>query len=141
MCTASAVKEIKNRVRTWCENHAVHLCVLFGSQASGKAHAQSDVDLAIWPSEEMPPLTRLRWLRELETSLDRNVSLVIVSPATDPLLGFEIVRHGVVVYEAEPESWVEERLRLWHRYNDSLPFRRAERQKMHEFAEEVRRGT
>lgn len=59
----------------------------------------------------------------------------------DPRLGYEILRHGRVAYEARPKIWAEERLKLWHRYNDSLPFRRAERQRLHEFAEEIRGGS
>ncbi len=141
MAELMAIEEIKRRVRSWCEERPVRLCVLFGSQATGKTHPQSDVDLAIWPAIGVSPRMRLRWLGELETALDRDVSLVWISPTTDPLLGFEIVRHGVVIFEAEPDMWIKERLRLWHLYNDSLPFRRAELQKLHEFAEEVRRGS
>lgn len=114
--------------------------MLFGSQVSGKTHPHSDVDLALWPSHPVPALTRLRWLRELETTLAQDVSLVLVSPDLDPVLGFEIVHQGYLVFEAEPGLWAARRAQLWHAYNDSLSFRRAARQRLHEFAKEIRRA-
>lgn len=128
------------KLRTWCQSHHVRVCVLFGSQATGQADAHSDVDLAIWPSGPPSTQTRLRWLRELEEMLGKAVSLVVVSADLEPVLGMEIVRHGQLIYEREPELWAHQRLQLWHAYNDSLPFRRAARQQLHQFAEEVRRG-
>ena len=131
--------KITRTVRCWCCERPVRQCALFGSQVSGKTHARSDVDLALWPAQPVLPLTRLRWLRELEVSLAQGVSLVLVSSDLDPVLGFEIVSKGYPVFEAEPELWASERVRLWHAYNDALPFRRAARQRLREFAEEIRR--
>ena len=125
----------------WCQQHPVRLCVLFGSQAIGQAQVHSDVDLAIWPIKPLSTPTRLRWVSELETMLDKDVSLVLVSADLDPVLGMEICRHGVLIYEREPELWFHHRLQLWHAYNDSLPFIRAARQRLNEFAEEVRHGS
>jgi predicted nucleotidyltransferase len=132
------VARLADAVRHWCQERPVRLCVLFGSQVSGKARPDSDVDLAVWTARPIPPLERLRWLRELETALSRDVSLVLVSPDLDPVVGLEIVRQGFLVLEEKPGLWMAQRARLWHTYNDSLPFRRAARQRLREFAEEVR---
>jgi predicted nucleotidyltransferase len=136
--SAPAFPEIIRLVSAWCRERPVQLCVLFGSQAKGKSHPYSDVDLAVWPTHPIPSPTRLRWLRELETSLAHQVSLVFVSPDLDPVLGFEIARHGRVLFEAVSGLWATRRAQLWHAFNDSLPFRRAARQRLHEFAEEMR---
>ena len=53
----------------------------------------------------------------------------------------EIGRHGIVVFEAEPELWFNKRLDLWHTYNDSLPLLRRQQESLQKFAEQVRRGT
>jgi len=135
----TGLREIERAVREWCQERAVRLCVLFGSQASGKAHPESDVDLALWPVSSISTATRLRWLRELESILAQDVSLVLVFPDLDPVLGFEIVRQGYLIFEQETGLWAARRAQLWHAYDDSLPFRRAARQRLHEFAEEARR--
>ena len=68
--------------------------------------------------------------------LDKDVSLVIVSPDLDPVLGFDIVKNGRLLFQQEPEFWLKERSRLWHAYNDSLPFRRAAYQQLQQFIKE-----
>jgi predicted nucleotidyltransferase len=128
-------------MQEWCRAQPVRLCVLFGSQVTGQATAHSDVDLAIWPAEPLSTSVRLQWVRELEVILNREVSLVIVSADLDPVLGMEISRHGRLIYEQEPELWFHHRLQLWHAYNDSLPFLRATRQRLHKFAKEVQHGS
>jgi predicted nucleotidyltransferase len=130
---------IARLVHRWCQDRPVALCVLFGSQVAGDPHPRSDIDLAVWPSEPIVPLTKLSWLRELELSLGEAVSLVLVSSDLDPVLGLEISRHGLAIFEAQSGLWSERRAQLWHAYNDSLPFRRAARQQLREYAEGLRR--
>ena len=127
-------------IQHWCDSRPVRLCVLFGSQATGRTHAHSDVDLAVWPAELLTAAQKLQWVMELERLLDKDVSLVIVSPDLDPVLGFEIVKNGRLIFQREEGLWFNERSRLWHAYNDSLPFRRAARQQLKQFAEEFQHG-
>ncbi len=125
----------------WCEQRPLRICVLFGSQATGKTHPNSDVDLAVWLDGSVAPEQKLQWVTELSLLLNNDVSLVIVSPDLDPTLGFEIVKNGRLLYQQEKELWFKERSRLWHAYNDSLPFRRAARQQLKKFAEGFQYGT
>jgi predicted nucleotidyltransferase len=131
------VSQIMTAVSTWCQMHPIRLCILFGSQATGQTHPASDVDLAIWPAESPDSQTKLGWLVELQNLLDKEVSLVLVSPDLDPVLGMEIVRNGRVTFTINPELWPKERARLWHAYNDSLPFRRAAREQLRQFAQGI----
>ncbi len=123
-------------VQAWCESQPVRLCVLFGSQATGKTHAHSDVDLAVWPSEPLASTQKLQWVTDLTRLVGSEVSLVIVSPELDPVLGFEIVKNGRLLFQREPELWLKERSRLWHAYNDSLPFRRGAYKRLQQFIRE-----
>lgn len=127
-------------IQTWCAEQPLLLCVLFGSQATGKTHPNSDVDLALWPDRPLPTAMKLRWARELATLLNREVNLVFVSPELDPVLGFEILRDGRLVFQQAPGLWQRRRAQLWHAYNDSLPFRRAAHQLLRQFVEEARHG-
>lgn len=83
----------------WCGGQPVRLCVLFGSQATGRFRPDSDIDLAIWPVEAPSAQTKLDWLLELEKALNKPVNWVLVSADLDPVLGFEIIRDGSLVYE------------------------------------------
>ncbi len=132
------VSQIMTAVHNWCQTRPIRLCILFGSQATGKSHPASDVDIAIWPAKTIDSRTKLRWLVKLQNLVDKEVSLALVSPDLDPVLGMEIVRDGRVIFAVDPELWPKERARLWHAFNDSLPFRRAAREQLRQFAEEIR---
>jgi predicted nucleotidyltransferase len=122
----------------WSEREGLTLCVLFGSRATGRARRESDYDLALSPVPA--PLRRIAWQVELEDLVSGAVSVVILSPETEPVLGWEIARTGQLIYEAQPGSWAAERGRLWHRYNDALPFRRGLAAALRRYAEEVQSG-
>lgn len=123
----------------WCARSGVELCVLFGSRSSGRARETSDYDLAALPAP--PALRRIEWQADLEDLLGSSVDLVTLSPTTDPVLGWEIARRGRLVYEAQPGLWATQRARLWHGYNDALPFRRGLAESLRRYAEEVRRAS
>lgn len=135
-------QEMIAEIQRWCTDRRIRLCVLFGSQATGRTRADSDVDLALWPGVDPEPLALLKWVGELERLVGRAVSIVLVTPRLDPVLGREIGRDGIVLYmaDSDPELWIKERLRLWHLYNDALPFLRRQREALLAYAEEVRRG-
>jgi hypothetical protein len=76
----------------------------------------------------------------LRIYLDANASLVLLTPTTDPVLGWEIARDGKLLYERDRGLWMGEQARLWHLYNDALPFRRALAESLRSYAEEVRHG-
>lgn len=134
-------QQMMAKIADWCRSQPVKLCVLFGSQATGRQRPDSDVDLAIWPLQKPSAQTKLAWLRELENLLDKPVSLALVSADLDPVLGFEIVRDGRLVYELQPELWFKHRSQLWFAYTDSLPFRQAAQKQLQQFAEEVQHGS
>jgi predicted nucleotidyltransferase len=135
--------ELQRIVTEWCREEEIRLCLLFGSRATGRAHAGSDVDLAVWPAVpgSVPDArTRIDWIGELTLRIEPEVNLVVVTPELDPVLGMEIARHGRVLYESEENLWAWERLRLWHLFNDALPFLKRQREDLRRYAEEVGRG-
>ncbi len=137
--TANLAHDWEQVIAVWCNDRDIQLCVLFGSQATGKARADSDVDLALWASPP-EPLAKLRWMGELEDLLGAEVNVVWVSPDLNPVLGFEIVRDGRVLFERTPGFWAANRRHLWHAYTDAAPFRRLAREQLRQFAAEVRDG-
>lgn len=137
--TATMTADRRQALEVWCMQNVVELCVLFGSRARDQMHAGSDYDLALAPQPQ--PQQRVAWQVELEDLLAADVDLVLLTAATEPVLGWEIAQHGRLIYEAQPGRWRAEQARLWHRYNDALPFRRGLAAAMRRFADEVRRGT
>ncbi|MEO8546188.1 MAG: nucleotidyltransferase domain-containing protein [Burkholderiaceae bacterium] len=71
----------------------ISLAVLFGSVASGRARADSDVDLAVSASRPLTAAEMLQITQALAETTGRPVDLIDLSNVSAPLLG-QILRHG-----------------------------------------------
>ncbi len=83
---------------------------LFGSHATGRAHSDSDVDVAVLVSWDRHPTRRgrfdlrLRLGSALIHALRHNEVDVVLLNDAPPTLGREVVWHGIRVFCADPEA-------------------------------------
>jgi uncharacterized protein len=110
---------------------------LFGSQASGRAHRQSDVDLAVllrwehYPAQRERFEERVRLSSDLGAALGRNDIDVVILNDAPPHLGARIVTAGRRVFCAAPEADHAFRRDVQLRAADLTPFlRRTSRVKL-----------
>jgi predicted nucleotidyltransferase len=81
--------------------HGIRAVYLFGSQASGAAREESDVDLAVFAEPRSFRERKLDLLADLAAAgLDR-VDLLFPDPDADITLAFEAVRLNRLVYRTE----------------------------------------
>ncbi|MBD2102390.1 type VII toxin-antitoxin system MntA family adenylyltransferase antitoxin [Leptolyngbya sp. FACHB-261] len=115
------------------------LLILFGSRAKGTAREHSDWDLAIL-SADGSELTSDPWgelgLYEklghiLQVSSDQ-IDLVNLNHCS-PLLKYAVALQGKVLYEAEPNLFIDFQRQAWHIYLDTAKLRAYEQ-------EYIRRG-
>jgi predicted nucleotidyltransferase len=110
-----------------CERFDVMFVVMFGSRTKGTARSGSDMDMGVWlrtapvSAEIELDLIRALVLATREGNLD-----VVVLNHADPLLGYHIVRDGVLLYERESGIFDRYRLWAWKRYLDTEKFRQLE---------------
>jgi len=71
----------------------VGLAVLFGSMASGRARADSDVDIAVAAKRALSVAQKIALTQALAEKTGRPIDLVDLKTAPEPLLG-QIVQHG-----------------------------------------------
>ncbi len=86
----------------------VHVAYLFGSQARGTPGPMSDTDIAVLLASEIGQhdygRLKVEFLTELTLILGTDqVDLVILNQAS-PVLAFEVVREGRVIYAPKPEA-------------------------------------
>jgi uncharacterized protein len=94
---------LESVARRLAEEAPVDAVWLFGSEAAGRARADSDLDLGILFSRSPSPEELLR-LRALAAEMvGREVDLVDLRPAS-PILGMQIIRHGRLVLDQDPVS-------------------------------------
>ncbi|HCW51637.1 MAG TPA: hypothetical protein DGR79_06185 [Clostridiales bacterium] len=95
----------------------------FGSRASGEARPDSDLDLAVLlPSGTRLPVTeRLAIVDRLQEIAGVEVDLVVLNEARLPLR-FEIIRHGRVLWESDPDARTDAEDIIVRDYLDFRPF-------------------
>ncbi|MDI6793649.1 MAG: nucleotidyltransferase domain-containing protein [bacterium] len=99
----------------------VAFAYLFGSRARGYANERSDWDIAVYFSE---PLEKLgRWPAfELEAELSRaigsTVQVIVLNILPPPILGFQILRGGIVLLDRNENLRMDIENRILRQYYD-----------------------
>ena len=124
-----------SEIAAFCKENNIELLVLFGSQAVGKTHGGSDVDVAVKirrgiEGSKLDLIFRLGGLFK-----EGEVDLVLITRDTDPLLLSEIFSKGKLLYEERPDIYEEERLRAWKLYLDTVKLRLRQKAYVKKFAE------
>ena len=104
----------------------VVLAYLFGSEAKGTANSESDIDIAVLLSDQIPQSEYGQRVVDLNTELigifQRDaIDLVLLNNAP-PLLAFQVVRHGVIIYDPD-HRYVSFYIDTFNRYADTQPLR------------------
>ena len=114
-----SVAEIKKKIALLAKNYNLSLVVLFGSQASGKTHKESDVDVAYLSLAKLSFDDEARLNADL-TEVFRNDAVSLVNFKTaPPLLLKQIVTNAQVLYERESHLFTEMLLYSLRAYDDA----------------------
>jgi len=106
----------------------VRVAYLFGSQATGRARPDSDVDVAVLWGDDVPRSDYFRRRLELigammELFRTNDVDVVVLNEAT-PLLALEVLRQGQLLYNVDDNLRVAFQVRTVREYRDTAPLRR-----------------
>jgi predicted nucleotidyltransferase len=92
----------RDRVRRWARAYpAIKEVFVFGSRATGTAHAKSDLDLALNADLDDLITNRTAWVGELTDSLGLPVDLY---PADGSTVAAAVAEHGFCVYARSREK-------------------------------------
>jgi len=105
----------------------VRLAYLFGSMATGRTHAGSDVDIAVLLDESLTADARFAERLELIGRLSRifrtdGVDVAVLNDA-GPVLAYEVLRSGILLFSVDEETRVEFQVRALRVYEDTRPLR------------------
>ncbi len=116
------LERLANVFRRYADIQAVYL---FGSQATGKTHSESDIDLAIVPRSPALRAQKLDILTDLVSAGFDEVSLVFLD-TKDVALKFAAVRLNRVIYQTDDFDRGETYSRILREYWDFRPYLRAQ---------------
>ena len=115
------------------EKYRLSLVVLFGSQATGKTHKESDVDIAYLPGRPLSPEEEININYEL-TLVSRTDRVDTVNLRNAPgLLLKQIVDQGVIFYEKTGTEFAELEIYAMRRYKEATPLFEIRREKLDAF--------
>ena len=104
----------------------VVLAYLFGSEAKGTTNSESDIDIAVLLSDQVLQSEYGQRVVDLNTELigifQRDAIDVALLNNAPPLLAFQVVRHGVVIYDSD-HQYVSFYIDTFNRYADTQPLR------------------
>jgi predicted nucleotidyltransferase len=97
-------EEIKHLIETFQNRPSVIFAYLFGSKVKGYANERSDWDIAVYfpePIEKVGEWPAFELEAELSRVLGATVQVIVLNNSLTPVLGFEIVRDGVLLIDRD----------------------------------------
>jgi len=106
-----------------CHNLNLSLVVLFGSQATGKTRADSDIDIAVLSDRKAisPEYEFEVWEAFLWFFHRADVDVIMLNHASS-LLGYKVATTGKLLYEARSNVWRDFRLLAIKKHADAKKF-------------------
>jgi len=115
--------DTKNRIRKmFAQRIDVRMAILFGSQATGMATPQSDLDLAVLMDTPLSAETKMTLMSELSATFGLPIDLIDLRVTGEPLLG-QILQQGIRLLGSDNE-YAELLKRHLFEEADFMPYRR-----------------
>lgn len=110
------IEKIKPDIKQLAEKYGLSLVVLFGSQATGKTHMKSDVDLAFLAKKPMNLMEIVKMQAEFSKELKiRDLETVALNGA-HPFLLKQVAQKSVVLYEEEKSLFAKFKIYAFKRF-------------------------
>lgn len=95
----------------------IQAAILFGSEASGQAKEESDIDVALLYKKKPDILDTLQFKQHLSDEMGREVDLVLLNDAS-PILAMQVIKNGVSLFVLNERALREYEVRLITDYAD-----------------------
>lgn len=110
----------KLKIEKIAKKFHLKMIVVFGSFASGKNRADSDLDVAVLGLKEVSFKDQIRLTNELSLIFNKNIDLSVLNTA-NPLLLFQASKNSILVF-GNKEEFLKFKLYAFSAYNDYAPY-------------------
>lgn len=108
-------------IEVFKKHPSVTFAYLYGSRAKGKTNDRSDWDLAVYlkePSKNYGLWPAFEIEAEMSRAIGAVVQVTILNEPLSPLLGFEIIKHGIVLIDRDEELRMDFENKILRNYYD-----------------------
>ncbi|KKW11045.1 MAG: putative nucleotidyltransferase [Parcubacteria group bacterium GW2011_GWA2_49_9] len=113
-------EEQRRQIGEIAKKHKLSLVVLFGSQATGRVHTKSDIDIAVL-SLKAESLSKAA--EDIGDVFKRNDVEVADLSVPSPYLWHAVAKEGVLLFEASEGLFSNWKLRAMNLWYDTVPLR------------------
>jgi predicted nucleotidyltransferase len=131
---------ITEQLRPLVDVFDLRLVVLFGSSARGRARQDSDLDIGVLVKHPLSTTQRARLWNDLSRLFQADVDLTVLNHV-EPLLGYQVARDGLLLFETEPRTWENWKSYAIRRFWDTHKYRDALKEYLTRRAEEMRHAS
>jgi len=103
----SKIKDVGKNIAT---KYGLQLLILFGSQATGKVHKDSDIDIGFISNHHYGPLEKARIQLDYEQSTGLGPIELVDLKLMPPLLQRYVSLEGVLIYEQESMDFAKRQI-------------------------------
>ncbi len=125
----------RQKIQALAEQYELTLVVLFGSQATGRTHVKSDVDIAVLSKKK---LNLAKLMLEFSEVFQRDDVEVVNLGGASPTLMYVVVRDGQLLYENEPGVFLQWKLYAIWVWRDTAWLRQLRNKKLIEWARQLK---
>lgn len=115
------IKKLKQISEKLAKKHRLDLVALFGSQAKGKTHPQSDVDIAIMGRRRLRPIEIARIALEFSELLKREDVEIVDLKSASPLLLKQVAEHSILLFESKSLIYPRFKIYAYKLYMEAKP--------------------
>ena len=123
-------RTLREAVEVFARRPEVLVAYLFGSYATGRATAMSDIDLAVLVSDAVSQARCLDYqialLGELCSVLRSDEVQIVLLNEAPPLLAYKVIVEGRTLFCRDERARIRFRVRATQRYLDTKPLRRVQ---------------
>ena len=104
---------LKPAIKELAEKHDLLLVVLFGSQATGRTHVKSDIDIAVLATGRFDTS---KLMSEFDGIFKRDDIEIVDMGEASPTMGYVLTRDGMLLYEESTGAfmkWKFRAIRTW----------------------------
>jgi predicted nucleotidyltransferase len=114
-------KEKKAIVQILSKRSDILFGYLFGSKAKGYANERSDWDIAVYfeePLEKHGHWFEFKLEAQLSRAVGATVQVTVLNAPLPPVFGFEIIKHGIILLDRDPNFRMDFENRMMRHYHD-----------------------
>ncbi len=128
------ILSLQPEIKKLAEKHRLSFVTLFGSQARGNVHPDSDIDIAVIGKDDHD---KMRLMADFSDLLKREDVEVVNLAHASPTLMHSVVKDGVLLYERENGEFLKWKLYAIWVWLDTAWLRRLRDKKLVEWAKTV----